>query len=287
MHIDLRLLRSFVAIHECGSMSRAATRVHCSQAAMSMRLKILEDQVGHRLFLRHHHRLEPTALACELYAKALAVLASYDELVSTTRSRDDIQKVRIGVPDDYALSYIARVFADNALQIDGLELDIVCDLSSNLVAAVQRQDIDFALVTVVFPPPNSILISQANLLWIHHPSWNPYTAAAVPLAVYPEGCVFRKAMIAALEDAHKPWRIVTQSRSQAGVLAAVHGGVAITVMADGTVPVDLATINSGEILPTLNQIPIYLVKRPGDLPKAITALERGIIAGVSRSAKAA
>src|ERR1700722_16179285 len=240
MHIDLRLLRSFVAIHECGSVSRAAARVHCSQAAMSMRLKILEDQVGHRLFLRHHRQLEPTPLGSELYAKALAVLASYDELVSTSRSRDAIQKVRIGVPEDYALSYIAGVFADETLQIGGLEIDIICDLSSNLVAAVQRQDIDLALATVVSPPPNSFLISHANLSWIHHPSLNPHSVSAVPLAVYPEGCVFRQAMIMALENAHKPWRIVTESRSQAGVLAAVHGGVAITVMADGTVPVDLA-----------------------------------------------
>jgi DNA-binding transcriptional LysR family regulator len=277
MHIELRLLRSFVAIYECGSMSRAAPRVYCTQAAMSMRLKMLEDEIGYRLFVRHHHGLEPTTLGSELYAKALAVLASYDELVSTTRNRDDVQKVRIGAPDDYALSFISRVLRDRSLEIDGLEIEIICDLSPNLVAAVQRQDIDLALATVVSPPPDAVLVCEAKLLWIHHPNRRSEKVGTIPLAVYHEGCVFRRAMIAALEAADQGWRIVAQSRSHAGVLAAVRGGVAVTAMADGTVPADLATINDSDILPDLHRVPIYLLKRPGGSGKAITSLEQKII----------
>ena len=287
MHIEFRLLRSFVAIYECGSMSRAAERECCTQAAMSLRLKMLEDELGRRLFVRHHHRLESTTLASELYAKALAVLASYDELVSTTRSRDEVQKVRIGVPDDYALSFIADVLRDRSLTKDGLEIEIVCDLSPNLVAAVQRQDIDLALATVVSAPTNAVLVSEARLRWIHHPSCHPESAATIPLAVYPEGCVFRRAMMAALEAGGRPWQIVAQSRSHAGVLAAVRGGIAVTAMADGTVPSDLATIKNTGILPELGRIPIYLLKRPGGAGKIIESLERKIIDQIGRSANAA
>jgi DNA-binding transcriptional LysR family regulator len=287
MHIELRLLRSFVAVYETGSMSRAAVRSFCSQAAMSMRLKLLEDEIGHQLFIRHHHRLEATALGSEFYAKALAVLASYDELVSATRSRDVVQKVRIGVPDDYALSFVARILHAVSLQIKGFEIEIICDLSSNLVAAVQRQDIDLALATVVFAPPNAILISQTDLLWTYHPGWRPDNSAPIPLAVYPEGCVFRKAMITCLGETETAWRIVAQSRSHAGVLAAVRGGIAITAMADGTAPDDLTTIISSSILPPLNRVPIYLLKRPGDPSKAMASLEQKIIDQVSLAAKVA
>ena len=34
MDLELRLLRSFVAIYECGTLSRAAERLGCTQAAM-------------------------------------------------------------------------------------------------------------------------------------------------------------------------------------------------------------------------------------------------------------
>ena len=284
MHIELRLLRSFVGIYECGSISRAAERESCTQAAMSLRLKVLEDELGRRLFVRHHHRLDATTLGSELYAKALAVLASYDELVSTTRSRTEVQKIRIGVPDDYALSFVSGVLRDRSLSTDDFEIEIVCDLSPNLVAAVQRQDIDIALATLVSAPPNAVLISETKLLWTCHPSWCPDAASTIPLAVYPEGCVFRRAMMKALEAAGKTWRIVAQSRSHAGVLAAVRGGMAVTAMADGTVPSDLTTIANSAILPDLNRIPIYLLKRIGPSSKIVTTLEREIMSQIARSA---
>ena len=109
MDIELKLLRSFAAIYERGSISRAADQLRCTQAAMSMRLKMLEQELGGQLFQRQHHRLEPTALGSEFYAKALTLLSTYDELISKTRSRAHIQKVRIGMPDDYALGIFSGV----------------------------------------------------------------------------------------------------------------------------------------------------------------------------------
>ena len=87
MDIDLRLLRSFVQIHECGALSRAADRLACTPAALSMRLKQVEAEIGAPLFLRHATGLTPTARGAELYARALGVLSAYDEMMSATRAR--------------------------------------------------------------------------------------------------------------------------------------------------------------------------------------------------------
>jgi DNA-binding transcriptional LysR family regulator len=288
MHIDLRLLRSFVSIYEFGSMSRAAKRDNCSQAAMSLRLKTLEDELGHRLFIRHHHRLEATLLGSKLYAKALAVLASYDDLVSVVRSREEIRKVRVGVPEEYASSFIANVLRDASLDKHGFEVEILCDRNANLLAAVQRQDIDITLVTVTSAPANALLIAEAKLMWAHHPSWRPESGAEIPLAVYPEGCKFRRAgIIAALEAAGRSWRITAESRSHAGILAAVRSGIAIAAMVDGTVPPDLTATISNANLPELDRVPIYLIKRPGESTKTMALLERIIIDNLSRVANAA
>ena len=45
MDLELRLLRSFAAIYEEGSLSCAAARLNCTQAAMSMRLKLIACEV--------------------------------------------------------------------------------------------------------------------------------------------------------------------------------------------------------------------------------------------------
>jgi DNA-binding transcriptional LysR family regulator len=44
MDIELRLLRSFALMHEAGLINRAAEWTACTQAAMSMRLKVIETE---------------------------------------------------------------------------------------------------------------------------------------------------------------------------------------------------------------------------------------------------
>ena len=69
-------------------------------------------------------------------------------------------------------------------------------------------------------------------------------------------------MIAALEVAGRRWKVVSQSRTSSGVLAAVRSGLAITTMADGSIPADLCVLDHPS-LPQLNEVPVYLLKRPG------------------------
>lgn len=261
MDIELRLLRSLVAIYEKGSISRAAELLNCTQAAMSMRLKMLEEEVGTPLFLRRHQRMEPTSRGSEIYAKALGVLASYDELISATR-RDSVPgPFRIGVPDDYALGILADFIRAESGNWHALGLEIACDLSANLVAALQRGDLDCALVTVAAPPAQARLAFAADLHWVAAEGAAFASGETVRLSAYPEGCVFRRAMIEALERVGAPWRVAAQSRTHAGILSAVRAGFGVTAMAAGTVPPDLAIVPPGVMLPALPPISIHLVER--------------------------
>ncbi len=243
-------------MHEAGSISRAADRMACTQAAMSMRLKLLETEIGAPLFIRTPQGLQPTPRGAELYAKALGVLSAYDEMMSLTRSRPPRDRVRIGLPDDYALGWLGEALRALAPQLDRLEIEIACDLSATLMAAVQRQELDMALVTLAARPAQSLAEVDLPLVWVRK------LGAVLPvvrLAAYPEGCVFRRAMIGALEAAGTGWRVGVQSRSHAGIFAAVRAGVAVTSAARGTAPADLEEIASAEGLPALPRVPVYLV----------------------------
>ena len=277
MDIEVRLLRSFVAIYERGSLSRAADRLGCTQAAMSIRLKMLETQIGGLLFVRQHHRLEPTSKGSELYAKALSVLAAYDEMLSATRSETVRQKVRIGVPDDYALSICARVMTTMRDDIKDMEIELVCDLSANLVAALQRQDVDLALVTLASRPSSARISTEARLNWVYAPDLHIFDDQTVALAAYPEGCVFRRAMITALEGGRRQWRVAIQSQSHAGIVAAVNAGIAVTSMAEGTAPHGLIESGTTKHLPALEPVPIYLMSQGATATAAARRVEDKII----------
>jgi DNA-binding transcriptional LysR family regulator len=237
-------------MHEAGSISRAAERMACTQAAMSMRLKAIETEIGAALFLRTQQGLEPTPRGAELYAKTLGVLAAYDEMMSATRSRPMAERIRLGMPDDYALGWLGPVLAK--LSLERAEIEITCDLSAHLMAKVQRQDLDLALVTLDSRPALTRAAAEVPLSWV-----GAAKGDTVRLAAYPEGCVFRRAMIASLEAAGRPWQVAVQSSNHAGIFAAVRAGVAVSAVATGTAPIDLGEGGAG--LPTLPRIPVYLV----------------------------
>lgn len=265
MDLELRLLRSFAAIYEEGTLSRAAERLHCTQAAMSMRLKLIETEIGDVLFRRRHHRLEPTSKAAQLYAHALGVLAAYDEMMSATRSQKPRQRLRLGVPDDYALGILPRALSRLGPDC-GLEIEIVCDLSANLAAGVQHHDLDLALVTLASRPPACVFEAELPLSWVTNAGLPSGPTAALPLAAYPEGCVFRRAMIETLEVSRRPWFVQAQSRTHAGIVASVRSGLAVSSMASGTAPSDLCELREAEGLAALPDVPVYLLsQRPTQL----------------------
>ena len=277
MDIELRLLRSFVQMHEAGSISRAAERMACTQAAMSMRLKLLETELGAALFLRGPQGLEPTPRGAELYAKALGVLGAYDEMLSATRTRPAKERVRLGMPDDYALGWLPQALDPAALA--RVELEITCDLSAQLMAAVQRSDLDLAVVTLAARPAQAVAAFEMPLRWVRKRG----LVATGRLAAYPEGCVFRRAMIAALEAAGEGWTVAVQSGSHAGIFAAVRAGLAVTSVAAGTAPPDLEEVTTDAGLPPLPAVPVYLVTAPALRPAARRMAEtvQGVLQGMT------
>jgi DNA-binding transcriptional LysR family regulator len=59
--MDLKHLRTFVAIAECGTVSKAALRLHTAQPALSRQIIDLEKELGIALFDRIGRRLRLTA----------------------------------------------------------------------------------------------------------------------------------------------------------------------------------------------------------------------------------
>src|SRR6187200_3399710 len=60
---DLRLLRAFLSVVECGSISAGARRLRISQPSLSRQLRALEEACGTILVRRDTHRLSVTEAA--------------------------------------------------------------------------------------------------------------------------------------------------------------------------------------------------------------------------------
>lgn len=81
--MDLRALRTFVAVAEGGSFSCAASTLEIAQSALSRQVSALERELGGRLLHRTGRGVTPTELGDALLPKIRAILAGTEELLAT------------------------------------------------------------------------------------------------------------------------------------------------------------------------------------------------------------
>jgi len=78
--MDLRRLRTFVAVAELGTVSKAALRLHISQPALSRQINELEQEFSLRLFDRVGRRLMLTAVGEQVLDDCRRVLGEVARL---------------------------------------------------------------------------------------------------------------------------------------------------------------------------------------------------------------
>ncbi|BAL87991.1 putative LysR-family transcriptional regulator [Actinoplanes missouriensis 431] len=98
MDVDTRLLRSFVAVAEEGTLTRAAERLFISQPALTKQVRQLEARLGVTLFRRTRIGMTLTAAGEALVQRAPALLAACDEALSATKgaASREARLLRIG-----------------------------------------------------------------------------------------------------------------------------------------------------------------------------------------------
>ena len=80
MHYDLPDLRLVAAIADCGSLTRAAVRIHLAPSSASHRLTQLEAALGMALFERHPRGLTPTPAGESLLRHTRQVFAQLEQM---------------------------------------------------------------------------------------------------------------------------------------------------------------------------------------------------------------
>ena len=76
MLYDTALLRTFVAVCDRGSFTKAAAEVNLTQSAVSLHVKRLEDQVGSRLIVRSVRGTSATITTCTTMKATSSTIAA-------------------------------------------------------------------------------------------------------------------------------------------------------------------------------------------------------------------
>ena len=258
---DLQLdwLRAFVAAVDAGSLTAAGRLVHRSQSALSMQIAKLEQAVGRPVLVRTPRRLDLTVAGRELLGHARRLVAQHDEAVQAMQREAIHGRLSVGVPEDYAAPYLTPVLRDFARRHAGVELTLVCEQSTVLIPRVLRGEIDIAVVTRDRAGRGRPLFEEP-LVWAGSPRFETWRTTPLPLAVYEQGSRARRAALAALGARRRPYRIVCDTASPAGMLAAVDSGLAVALLSRCSVPVGFELLDERHGLPTLPVQQVVLLR---------------------------
>ncbi len=265
-NLSLESLRVFVAVVEERGFSRAAQVLSMSQPTVSLRMKRLEDLLGTRLLDRGGRSPAPTEAGEELLGYARQILRLNDEAVALLAGPTLSGHLRLGIPNEFAGSYLPRILGRFAREYPSLTLEVTCDLSNHLLARLQKHELDLAVAIHRTPVSAALDHWSEDLVWVAGASQEQEARRPLPLVAAPNGCVYRHRMVNTLRRDGTEWRIVYTGTSYNGIRAAVDAGLGVTVLAKSTVPEDLRIVGRGSGLPDLAPAHVaihYDAEKPG------------------------
>jgi DNA-binding transcriptional LysR family regulator len=147
--MDFRQFRYFVAAAEELHFGRAAERLGIAQPAMSQQIKLLEDQMGVRLFSRAKKRVELTEAGLSFLTEIRMVLTSADKAISIAQdtARGEMGKIVIGFVGSVMFRpTFPHLLKDYRTRHPGVQLVLHEMAAVRQIDAVLEQHMDIAIV---------------------------------------------------------------------------------------------------------------------------------------------
>lgn len=143
--MELRPLRSFIAAAEDGNISRAATRLHLTQPALSRQIKGLEDELGVLLLERGAHSFSLTSAGELLLREGRVLIERADLLEQRVRATAKAQTIRVGYSPSLSAGILSPAIEAFTQVHPKARVDLF-DLTTNEMAdGLQKGTLDIAV----------------------------------------------------------------------------------------------------------------------------------------------
>ena len=274
MELPIDLLRTFAAVAESGSFTRAGEIQHITQSAVSMQMKRLETNVGRALFQKKGRQVHLAPAGETLLAHAHRILTAHNEAVAAFSNPELFGRVRFGCAEDYAARFLPSVLPGFRKAFPRIRVDIHSAPGVELYQQLQKQELDLCLLESIpdhgspgsgqgpdhceHPAPCSHCMAQGGLavhreplVWATSRSGAVHEANPLPLAVYHKGCVYRKWAEESLRSVGREYWIAFVSPSISSILAAVKAGLAVAPIGLGSMTEGLRPLRPEQGFPLL------------------------------------
>ncbi|WGW11568.1 LysR substrate-binding domain-containing protein [Saxibacter everestensis] len=274
---DPTLLRTFLAVAQTLSFTKAAGQLRLSQPTVSQHIRKLEVAAGRALVHRDTRDVTLTDNGEAMAGFARTILAAHDQADSYFSGSAMRGRIRLGCADDLALTQLPKFLREFRQLHPQINLELTVTQSGPLYRNLQSGQFDLIYVKQSPGGGEGTVVRRDHMVWMGTPQATVPADGPVPLIAYRNRSFSRALAMDALEAAGRTWKITCSTREVNGVLAAVRAGIGVAVFPRTLIPDDLAELSVQANLPELGDVEFVLLTNPLAPKEPLDALVNAIL----------
>ena len=157
--MELRNIKSFLKIAECGSFSQAANYLGYAQSTVTFQIQQLEEELGYALFERIGKKINLTSYGESFLPLAKQMLNLSDEMNTISKNyKDVVGTIRIGMVESLFFSKLVTLFPKFRTIFPNVSLDLKTRPSLELFDELQKNKLDIICCLCPEVPPSNCKI---------------------------------------------------------------------------------------------------------------------------------
>ena len=270
-------LRSFLAVAETLSFTKAAERLGLAQPTVSQHVRKLESAAKRVLVARDTRDVRLTDNGDAMAGFARNILAAHDAAARYFSGSAMRGRLRFGTADDLAITGLPRILREFRQIYPQINLELTVGQSDQLYKRLNAGQLDLVFVKWVAGAKDGTVVQQDSFAWVGLEQTVLDPADPVPLIAYPSPSLSRKLAIDALELHRAGLADHLHHAADQRRAGGRPAGIGVAVMPSSLVPDDLKIITRRFDLPPVGDVDFTLIRNPLANTEVIEALTQAIV----------
>lgn len=227
-NIPTDLLRTFVAVVDLRSFTKAAVSLGVTQPAVSAQIKRLQFLLGDDIFDRSTPGVSLTPHGEIVVSYARRLLSLNDQIVHLVGAGPRPELViRVGAASDFVASLLPGVMAQFRAVWPDVRFIVRTGFEEMLVRALRAGEIDLFVGLSLTPPHDAHFSWAEEAVWVRGATTQIDPNRPVPLVSYGEPCTHHRLAAQALKSVGLDWEVVFTGSSMTSLNGAVAAGLGV------------------------------------------------------------
>ncbi|KAF1032839.1 MAG: HTH-type transcriptional regulator PgrR [Pseudomonas sp.] len=270
---DIDAIQAFVLVGELKSFTRAADALGGTQAAISQKIKRLEESLGRKLLERTPRQVTLSAQGQLFMTSARRLLENYQDALNCFGQKK--RTFRIGVSHHIVGADLNAWLRRLAATDPEVVVTFSLGTSRDMLACYEEGKLDAAMILRHDNRrQDGEVVRVEQFGWMASTDFALNAGATLPLAIQPDPCGMRSMVLAALQTQNRPWEEAFVGSGILAIGAAVMAGIGVGAMVGRMAPAGCVDVQQRFDLPPLpgREVVLYSAQRDAQAQALIRVL---------------